>query len=421
MASKNSKGRSSHPTAKPASANADAKPTEATACNAPPKCLGVRILYWFVSRTFRHARQMCKHVRRILSAQRDLLSPNAIAAVEAGITSTRTVIHSCAGKKEMLASMENLEKVANQWLKPYPRAAMRENVEVLLVALAVAMGVRTFFLQPFKIPTGSMQPTLFGITYTNYVDQPNVTFPNQLKRLYDFWVYGISYYHLTAPEDGRITKIAPPQKFLLFNLKQHYWFNDVRHTVWFPTDNMFERTGVLEPYTKNYERGQDILRMKTISGDHLFVNRMTYNFRQPSLGEIVVFKTVGISHPQVPRDQFYIKRLVGLPGDTVRIDNTDHLVINGKRLDDSTPRFENIYKAWPETNQRYCGHIHASPYFPDAESEVAVRKEHLLVMGDNTKSSLDSRYWGDFPARDVIGKSCFVYWPLNERFGLRHR
>src|SRR5260370_19843105 len=57
----------------------------------------------------------------------------------------------------------NLEKAANKWLKPYPNAAWRENVEVLLVALAVAMAIRTFFIQPFKIPTGSMQPTLFGV------------------------------------------------------------------------------------------------------------------------------------------------------------------------------------------------------------------------------------------------------------------
>ena len=60
--------------------------------------------------------------------------------------------------------MGELEYAANKWLKPYPNAGIRENVEVLLVALAVAMGIRTFFLQPFKIPTGSMQPTLFGVT-----------------------------------------------------------------------------------------------------------------------------------------------------------------------------------------------------------------------------------------------------------------
>ena len=58
---------------------------------------------------------------------------------------------------------EELQFAAEKWIKPYPNAAWRENVEVLLVALAVAMAIRTFFLQPFKIPTGSMQPTLFGV------------------------------------------------------------------------------------------------------------------------------------------------------------------------------------------------------------------------------------------------------------------
>ena len=60
--------------------------------------------------------------------------------------------------------MEELEFAANKWLKLYPNAMWRENVEVLLVAIAVAMAIRTFFLQPFKIPTGSMQPTLYGVT-----------------------------------------------------------------------------------------------------------------------------------------------------------------------------------------------------------------------------------------------------------------
>ena len=76
--------------------------------------------------------------------------------------------------------MENLEKAANKWLKPYPNAAWRENVEVLLVALAVAMGIRTFFLQPFKIPTGSMQPTLFGVTSENLLDEAGFQDPHRL-------------------------------------------------------------------------------------------------------------------------------------------------------------------------------------------------------------------------------------------------
>jgi signal peptidase I len=53
-------------------------------------------------------------------------------------------------------------------------------------------------------------------------------------------------------------------------------------------------------------------------------------------------------------------------------------------------------------------------------SEFQIRSGHLFVMGDNTMNSLDSRYWGDFPAEKVIGKAFFVYWPLSERFGLKY-
>jgi len=121
------------------------------------------VIRWFMSSTVRDAAAMRKHVRRMLSAQRDLLPPAAITGVTAAINALdETLQEKHAGKIRI--KMEELEFAANKWLKPYPNAAWRENVEVLLVALAVAMAIRTFFIQPFKIPTGSMQPTLFGVT-----------------------------------------------------------------------------------------------------------------------------------------------------------------------------------------------------------------------------------------------------------------
>ena len=113
--------------------------------------------------TVRTAGAMRKHVRKILDAQRDLLSPPAIDAVEGALGETKKAVAAGADNAALKKQMTNLENVANKWLKPYPNAAIRENIEVLLVALAVALGIRTFFLQPFKIPTGSMQPTLFGV------------------------------------------------------------------------------------------------------------------------------------------------------------------------------------------------------------------------------------------------------------------
>src|SRR5207249_235222 len=101
-----------------------------------------------------------------------------------------------------------------------------------------------------------------------------------------------------------------------------------------------------------------ILRIKVISGDHLFVDRLTYNFRPPKRGEIIVFATAGTRIEQ--QDQFYIKRLVALGGERVQIGSDRHLVINGHALDSSTPHFENVYSfdpKQPPKESHYSGHL----------------------------------------------------------------
>ena len=131
------------------------------------------ILQWFLSRTVRQAAAMRKHVQKLLNHQRDILTPQAIEGVRTAMENCQKAVAESADKAALEKQMESLEKAANKWLKPYPNAAWRENVEVLLVALSVAMGIRTFFLQPFKIPTGSMQPTLYGVTSENLLRESN--------------------------------------------------------------------------------------------------------------------------------------------------------------------------------------------------------------------------------------------------------
>jgi hypothetical protein len=121
---------------------------------------------WFISRKVRHATHMWKHVRNMLNAQRDILSPQAIENVTTSVAELKAATRADIPKAELEKQMTKLEEAANKWLKPYPHANYRENIEVFLVALAVAMGIRTFFVQPFKIPTGSMQPALYGVTST---------------------------------------------------------------------------------------------------------------------------------------------------------------------------------------------------------------------------------------------------------------
>jgi len=399
------------------------------------------ILRWFISKTVREAVAVRKHVYRLLCAQRDLLSPQAVQAVSASLDELRAAVRSGATKDKLRKQMENVEATANKWLKPYPHPAWRENVEVLLVALAVAMGIRTFFLQPFKIPTGSMQPTLFGVTSENLINRPDIKIPTGLQRVKE-WFQGISYLDVKAKASGTLDNVSEPLRFLIFNIKQTLTIGGVTQTIWVPPDygsdrqNLKVRAGL--EYGHPYQVGEQVVRLKVQSGDHLFVDRMTYNFRRPKRGEIIVFQTAGIADPRMPQDQFYIKRLVALGGDRVRIGNDRHLIINGERLDASTPHFENVYcfdlvkPPKPPQESQYSGHVNEAvahqfgkfglaPLFPDENQVHTVEPGNFMVMGDNTLNSFDSRSWGEFPANNVIGKSFFVYWPITDRFGCGHR
>jgi len=376
------------------------------------------ILKWFLSKTVREAKAMRQHVWKILQAQRDLLSPQAIGAVTLAMNALCQAVAEGANKGKIRIKMEELEFAANQWLKPYPHAAWRENVEVLLVALTVAMGIRTFFLQPFKIPTGSLQPTLWGVTSENLMHKPAFKIPTGLDSL-RAWFYGDSYVHVVAKTDGPLQPVEPPMRFLIFNIKQTLVIGGVSHTIWLPPDygaQTLQERAQLSP-GQMCRKGEDVVRLRVRAGDHLFVNRLYYNFRRPRRGEIIVFETRGIEYPGVPQDQFYIKRLVALGGEHVKIGRDQHLIINGRRLDATDPGFENVYSFKPDAGENeYFGHVRLS-LFSNPDQEFTVQPGHYMVMGDNTRNSLDSRFFGDFSEKYVIGKGSFVYWPISSRFG----
>lgn len=414
---------------------------------------------WFLSKTLRHATAMRKHVRNMLNAQRDILSPQAVQTISTSLDEFGQTLESDLKKEQLLKEMEKLDQVATKWLKPYPNHVWRENVEVFLVALAVAMAIRTFFVQPFKIPTGSMQPTLFGVTSVPDFTRINFrnddraqvqaeideqfrlarTFPvpTGLERIRD-WFGGVSYIEVKAKVDGVFERADPPVGIRIFNFWQKVYVGGVAHTILFPPDYgqpTLEQRALLQK-GRPYRKGETVVRIKVRSGDHLFVDRLTYNFRKPERGEIAVFQTAGINPALMPQDQFYIKRLVALGGETVRIGNDRHLVINAtNHLDASTPHFENVYSfdpAKPASESEYSGHVNEfvgeqigrpglAPLFPDEKASYTLPPDTYMVMGDNTVNSKDSREWGEFPATNIIGKSFFVYWPITSRFGWGHR
>jgi len=399
---------------------------------------------WFFSRTVRQAHHAAKHVRKIVDHQRDLLSQQAIDAVCGDVAEVERV--AATGSKDQIGdALGKLEKSANKWLKPYPNAAWRENVEVMLVAIAVAMGIRTFFVQPFKIPTGSMQPTLYGVTDENLIGRSDVQIPGALAGFIEYWFRGVSYKHVVAKGPGQLVGASEPTRFILFNLKQDFRVGDYNYTVWFPPDRLLYRAGLVtednRPSPREFKAGDDLIKLRIISGDHLFVDRVSYNFRRPSRGDIVVFETHGITTLSLDQqDTYYIKRLVGLGGETLMLkkdytavgvprwhaEPVGHLVVDGKEITAATPHFENLYsfpdapggtnKFIPYKENHYCGHALMEQLQLVGDGQLSqpfqVRPEHYFVMGDNTMNSSDSRFWGDFSEDHVIGKSFFVYWPI---------
>lgn len=143
------------------------------------------------------------------------------------------------------------------------------------------------------------------------------------------------------------------------------------------------------------------MRMTLVEGDIILVNKFIYgakipliNFRlpavtQPKRGDVIVF-----IYPQDPKKDF-IKRLAALPGDTVEI-KSGSIYINGSALLD------------PVFNQRY--YYNRGDYGQEGQ-KVIVPKDSYYVLGDNSASSQDSRYWGFVPANNILGKALVIYWP----------
>ena len=168
------------------------------------------------------------------------------------------------------------------------RSALRENIESLVWAAAIALVIRTFIMAPFKIPSGSMRPTL-------------------------------------------------------------------------------------------------------IEGDRILVNKFLYRFQEPHRGDIIVFR-----YPE-DRKRPFIKRLAAIGGDTVEI-RDGRVLVNGTLLEEagifSTNRY---YNQGGYGQEGQVVHVPPNDYF---------------VLGDNSLSSHDSRFWGFVPKPLLIGKAMCVFWPI---------
>lgn len=274
------------------------------------------------------AKQLLKQVKSVLEKNRSNIAPEAVSIVEQRIGNLERALES-QSYEEIIRTTDDLEVASSDYLSKYTKSKLRQNIEALAFAIILALIIRTFVFQPFKIPSGSMIPNL-------------------------------------------------------------------------------------------------------LVGDHLLVNKFVYGTKIPftdievfpleqiKRGDVIVF-----TYPNNERDPsknglYYIKRVIGLPGDDVDL-NGRNLVINGEQIPleyIGTYSDERNSQQFDEYREDLFGEEHTVIFRKGKENTskgsfipvTKVPEGYVFVMGDNRDNSQDSRFWGFVPKENIAGKAFIIHW-----------
>src|SRR5215467_5591122 len=269
----------------------------------------------FTPRHIKHSRLLLRHARKYLRYKRDLLNVPDNEEVVTEIKGLQQALRQ-RDRENIHSAAEALDRSLHRLTPVTWESHWRENCEVILVAIIVAVGIRSYFLQPFKIPTGSMQPTLNGI-----IGRPTpAPLPNVLQQIAEFIIRGRNYIDVVSRADDQVLQIEQ-RKFLFFFTFSRLIRTQQQFLVYAPPETLTHDFNVFPG--RIYHRREIIARGSVDTGDQVFVDKFSYNFVKPHRGDVFVFRTkhiFGIREDPQTGSPFYIKRLAGLPGDTLRID-----------------------------------------------------------------------------------------------------
>lgn len=428
-------------------------------------------MQFFKKHNLRKAAKATVHeARNVLNMNRDLFDADVVASFENKIVALSTLRKS-GSTEELESGIRATQELVEVRTPKCASPGMRELVETLIVAFGVAMAFRAYFFQPFKIPTGSMQPTLYGIHSVTATDPDKG--PGLLDRMplkpFKWLVTGTWYRDVVAKADGSVSVYTDGMKapgYVLLSVagekfkvphdaadRRDLKIPNPRPVGMADNPNSNQRT-IASGYVK---KGDRLWAGYITSGDQVFVNRMAWNFFPPKRSDVIVFATstpelffsrqaalegrksnsivTPISNlPLVLVDtpiqgltagQHYIKRLVGLPGETISVKHP-HVYADGVKIEGllGMDRVAAMGESVPG-GTKYAGyHCTADEGLPQTGGSYLQKPgdtiqlgDEYLPMGDNTLNSWDGRYWGGVPRIQMLGPGACVYWPFSRRWG----
>ncbi|MFN0125195.1 MAG: signal peptidase I [Verrucomicrobiales bacterium] len=409
----------------------------------------------FTPKYVKHGKLLLEGVQKFIHYKRDILKPEVLREIEAQRDNLKAAL--AARDADRIRELEeNLGQLCESAVPASPDAGTRDWVESLVVCAVIVFAIRAFFLQPFKIPTGSMQPTLNGIIATRM--PTGESGPNPVVKAWELVTRGRNYVRVEAPCDGQLVKVDSNvlrQLRLFVTLTRLHFVDNAGnpHTklvwapalqliglpegqgaaidsrtsgLWLDRDQVGTEIKVVDTKTGEVairrpipvKAGQVLAAGSVDSGDMVLVDKLSYHFRQPKRGEVFVFNTRNIADIQnslspAEGSQHYIKRLTGLPGDSLAVkEDGGPLWVNGELAKEKYVR--RVFEAKAADGEGgYRGYstngfrMQTPPWGPPGPP-----REGYFAMGDNSYNSYDSRYWGAVPEENLVGPGLFALWPF---------
>lgn len=391
----------------------------------------------------KNAKLLAKGAKKFVDYKRDLLAADRIAEIESRRTDLLNAVKSKDRAKVEEASKQLRATCDNALPRQKPQGWFEENVEVMFVAIVIALGLRAYYLQPFRIPTGSMQPTLNGIVGTPLKKEE---WPGLPQRIAQYVLKGRSYVKVINDKDRRVAvgtiqtsdglkvggDVRDKQRWHFFSKSLLISLDSKPMWLPSPSSQAYE-IGLEDAFREALgnngilKKGQVLMEGFIDTGDLVLVDKFSYHFRKPKRGEVFVFDTLGIkgikehSGPQ-GGGSHYIKRLVGVPGDNLSI-RTPYLKVDGKVAQEAG--IQKVIEGKPPFKEKHEGYVLADAsanhrrYLVSEDDVLSLKGDsakhgfrEYAAMGDNTGNSLDSRYWGTVKEYNLVGPALFSLWPI---------